>query len=178
VKRKFIPSYLPHKQSGRARAVWTDPLGVRRDHLLPGAFNSKESRAAYRRLLLELESSHHHVEAASNAISIAELLLAYVGFASGHYRHADGRSTSELYEVKIVVRAVHEMYGDRLVTEFGPLAVKAIRQQWVNEGRTRTECNRRVGIIKRILKWGTSEELVPAITRRAAGPSADSLFPW
>jgi hypothetical protein len=27
--RKPIPSYLPHKQSGRARAVWTDCIGIR-----------------------------------------------------------------------------------------------------------------------------------------------------
>lgn len=162
MKRKSIPSYLPHKQSGRARAVWTDPAGNRRDRLLPGAFGSSESRAAYRRLLLELESSPHQVESAPDTISISELLLAYIEFAEGHYRHADGRATSELYEVKIVVKAIREMYGERPVAGFGPLAVKAIRQQWVNDGRSRGECNRRVGIVKRILKWGTSEELVPA----------------
>jgi integrase len=42
--------------------------------------------------------------------------------------------------------------------------VKAARQQWINEGRSRTECNRRVGVIKRIFKWAVSEEIVePAV---------------
>jgi hypothetical protein len=57
--RKSIPSYLPHKQSGRARAVWTDPVGVRRFRLLPGAFDSQESRTAFAALLLELDAAPH-----------------------------------------------------------------------------------------------------------------------
>ena len=52
--RNTLPSYLLHSQSGRARAVWTDSVGTRRFRLLPGAFDSQESRAAYAKLLLEL----------------------------------------------------------------------------------------------------------------------------
>ncbi len=75
--------------------------------------------------------------------------------------NADGTPTSEIYEVKIVAKAVRQLYADKSATEFGPLAVKAMRHQWVNDGRSRTECNRRVGILKRISKWAASEELVP-----------------
>jgi len=32
-RRKSAPSYLPHKQSGRARAVWTDSTGERHQKL-------------------------------------------------------------------------------------------------------------------------------------------------
>ena len=63
--------------------------------------------------------------------------------------------------VKIVLRALRELYGKTIAAEFGPLRLKAARQRWVNEGRTRTECNRRVGMVKRIFRWATSEELVP-----------------
>ena len=52
--RKSIPSYLLHQQSGRARAVWTDSAGIRQYRMLPGPFNSPESRAAFATLLLEL----------------------------------------------------------------------------------------------------------------------------
>lgn len=52
-KRKPTPSYLPHPQSGRA--VWYDRAGVRQQRLLPGPFNSSESKAAYYKLSLELE---------------------------------------------------------------------------------------------------------------------------
>jgi hypothetical protein len=35
--RNSLPSYLPHAQSGKARAVWTDPTGNRHFRMLPGA---------------------------------------------------------------------------------------------------------------------------------------------
>src|SRR5947209_13306661 len=96
--RKSIPSYLPHAQSGRARAVWTDRAGTRQFRLLPGAFDSPESRAAFAALLLEREAAPHHAPAAANpnGITLAELLLAYLEHAERHYRTPDGRPTSEI----------------------------------------------------------------------------------
>ena len=58
-KRKPTPSYLHHKQSGRGRAVWTDTAGIRQQKLLPGAYDSEESRTAFARLQLELAASPH-----------------------------------------------------------------------------------------------------------------------
>ncbi len=52
--RNSIPSYLHHQATGRGRTVWTDPAGIRRERLLPGLYNSKESKAAHAKLLLEL----------------------------------------------------------------------------------------------------------------------------
>jgi integrase len=57
-RRNPTPSYLQHKQSGRARAVWTDVSGIRQQKLLPGAYDSAESRTAFARLQLELEEKY------------------------------------------------------------------------------------------------------------------------
>src|SRR5438309_1724954 len=110
-RRKSIPSYLLHTQSGRARAVWTDQTGTRQFRMLPGAFDSPESRAAFGALLLELEAAPHHVQTITpaNGMTLAELLLAYLEHAERHYRTPDGQPTSEIYEVKIVVRALREL---------------------------------------------------------------------
>ncbi|WP_238602836.1 site-specific integrase [Fimbriiglobus ruber] len=62
--------------------------------------------------------------------------------------------------MRVVIRALRELYADTPAAEFGPLALKAARQKWVKDGRSRTECNRRAGLIKRIFKWAASEELV------------------
>lgn len=56
-RRKSTPSYLPHKLSCRARAVWTDALGVRQQKLFPGPFGSPESRTVFAKLQLELVSA-------------------------------------------------------------------------------------------------------------------------
>src|SRR6185312_835292 len=58
--RNSFPSYLRHA-SGKARAVWTDALGIRHFRMLPGPHDSKESRAAFARLQLELETAPHRV---------------------------------------------------------------------------------------------------------------------
>src|SRR5689334_3592792 len=102
--RNPIPSYLPHTQTGRARAVWTDPSGIRQFRLLPGAFDSPESRSAFAALLLELQAAPHQPQTVTpDGVTIAELLLAYLDHAERHYRTPDGRHTSEIYEVKIVI---------------------------------------------------------------------------
>jgi len=160
-RRNPTPSYLQHSQSGRARAVWTDDTGARRDRLLPGAFGSKESRSAFGKLVAELAAAPAAQEQTTEGDrTLADVLLAYLLHADGHYRGGDGKPTSEIYEVKIVVRAFRELYADLPVKDFGPLNVKAARQQWVTNGNSRSECNRRLGVVKRILKWAVSEQLV------------------
>jgi integrase len=167
-KRNPIPSYLYHNQTGRARAVWSDQTGRRRFQILPGDYDSPESRAAFTALLLAQQVAPHRVDSPSHSdLTLAELLLAYLGHAEQHYRSPDGEPTSELYEIKIVIRVLRELYADTPVTEFGPLCVKTARQRWMNDGRSRSECNRRVAIIKRLFKWAVSEELASPLVFQA-----------
>jgi integrase len=167
-RRKSIPSYLPHKQSGRARAVWTDQTGTRQFRLLPGPFDSPESRAAYRTLLLELEAAPLANPAApASGLTMAEVLLGFLEHAERHYRGPDGRPTSELRECKLVVRALRELYADKPADGFGPLSLKAVRQVWLNAGLARSEANRRTNLVRRIFKWAASEELVSAAVFQA-----------
>ena len=114
-RRKSIPSYLPHTQSGKARAVWTDQTGTRQFRMLPGAFDSPESRAAFAALLLELQAAPHQVQAPEpTGLTMAELLLKYLDHAERHYLGHDGKHTSEIYEVRVVIRAVRELYADKV----------------------------------------------------------------
>jgi hypothetical protein len=57
MRRVPVVSYLLHRQSGKGRACWTDALGVPKQRLLPGPYGSRESRKAFDRLKLEVESS-------------------------------------------------------------------------------------------------------------------------
>jgi integrase len=164
-RRKPTPSYLLHRQSGRARAVWTDALGVRQQKLLPGPFDSQESRTAFGALVLELESAPHQAQAPKREeLLTGVMLLSYLEHAERHYRGADGQPTSELRECKLVVKALRELYPDLPAAEFGPTKLKAVRQGWVNAKLSRSECNRRTNLVRRIFKWAAAEELVsPAV---------------
>ena len=163
------PSYLRHKASGRGRFVWTDPAGNHHDKLLPGEFGSDESRAAFARLMLECQVSPAAVATPRGAapLSVVELLARYFAFATMHYSGRDGKPSSALTEAKLVVRAIRTTYGETPAAEFGPLKLRAVLQGWVAAGLSRVECNKRLGIAKRIFKWAVSEELVPPAVYQA-----------
>jgi integrase len=189
------PSYRLHKQSGQAVVTLTDRLGGRRDVLL-GKYGtpeeSPESWAKYYRVLAEWKTQGRRPAApagqsAEAALSVNELILLFWRWAEKHYRHPDGRPTSELDGYRIALRPLKALYGHTPAGDFGPLALKAVREElirhsvtvrvkltepktgkliWgakvVREGLARKAINQYVGRIKRVFKWGVSEELVPA----------------
>ncbi|HEY1189424.1 MAG TPA: tyrosine-type recombinase/integrase [Gemmata sp.] len=162
--RKLTPSYVLHPNSGQGRLIWTDNLGVRREKLLPGPFGSPESLQAKARLETEIYASPARCAGPSEprpGFSIAELILAFHGHATNHYRDTDGKPTKELLVIRYALRPVRELYGTTPAAEFGPLKLKAVRQQMIDSGLSRALINRRVSVIKRVFKWAVSEELIP-----------------
>ena len=160
--RKLTPTYSLHKQSGRGRLTWTDPLGIRNEKLLPGPFGSPESLAAKARLELELVSSPTGTLATNNPVSVAEVFLAFQEHAKKHYCRDDGTNTTEVNECLIVAKHVSELYGLTPAANFGPLSLKAVRQKFIDAGWCRRTINQRTGRITRVFKWAVGEELVPS----------------
>ncbi len=161
-KRKIATRYLEHKQSGRGRLVWNDSLGVRHEKLLPGLFESEESLAARARLESEIAASPNRALSGSspNEITIAELLSAFLDHAEGYYLDLDGKQTKEVVVLKYAMKTVRELYARSPASEFGPLALKAVRKRMIELGLSRCLINRRISAIKRIFKWAASEELI------------------
>ncbi|MBY0512608.1 MAG: site-specific integrase [Gemmataceae bacterium] len=158
--RNPVPSYL-HHWSGKARAVWSDATGARHCRVLPGPFDSPESRSAFARLVAELAASPAvGARAAAPTLTVNELLLAYLDHAERHYRRADGRPSDEVRQVKAAGRVVRELYGLTPAAEFGPLALKAVRERFVAAGWGRKTVNARVERVRRAFKWAASEQLV------------------
>ncbi len=109
--RKQTPRYLQHSKSGQGRLVWKDALGIRQEKLLPGPFGSPESLAAKARLELELATSPTRTPADQRAITVAELLLAFVEHAKRYYVDQDGKPTKELLVLRYAIRPVRELYA-------------------------------------------------------------------
>ena len=53
-------------------------------------------------------------------------------------------------------------YGHTLARDFGPLALKAVRQTWIDAGLARKYINQRVGRIVRAWAWAVENEQLPA----------------
>ena len=169
-RRKPTPSYLPHSQSGRARAVWTDATGTRHFRMLPGAYGSPESRSAFARLQLELEGEPHRSSRPNpppSGSSVNEVLLAFLDHAERYYRTPDGRMTSEVGEVTWAIKLVRELFGFTRAAEFGPPNLAVVRQHMIKLKWCRSLINRRIDRVKRAFKWAASEELVPVTTYEA-----------
>jgi integrase len=93
-------------------------------------------------------------------VSVNEVLLAFMQWATTHYRTPDGKPTSEIDELKWSLRCVRELYGNIPASEFGPRALAAVRQHMIGLNWCRTLINHRIDRVKRVFKWATSEELV------------------
>lgn len=163
-KRKPVPSYLKHP-NGKARAVWTDAAGVRQYRMLPGDSGSKESKEAFAKI--QLEAAAAPVAQSSGDLSVNEMLLGYSDHAQRHYRDVDGNPTNEFLSVKIVTRHVRLLYGDTPATDFGPLALKAVRQKFIELDWCRRTVNQNIERLRRIFKWAVAEELIPAANYHA-----------
>jgi integrase len=63
--------------------------------------------------------------------------------------------------IRLAVRPILRLYGHSQAGDFGPLALKAVRQAMIEAGICRLEVNRRIGRIGRAFKWAVENELVP-----------------
>ena len=151
-----IPKYREHRASGQAICTIHG-----RDHYL-GAHGTKASRLEYDRIIAEwLVAGRNPVGISADELTIAELCVRYLKFASKYYqRH--GECTGETPAVKAMMRTLRPLYGRQRCCEFGPLALKAVRQQFVGEGLSRSYANAQTARIKRMFKWGVEEQIVSA----------------
>ena len=124
-----IPKYRLHKGSGQALVQ----LDGRRIYL--GKYDTPESHEAYNRVIAEwLAASRQNTPQKQRAtapgeqLTISELLLLYWRFAKGYYVR-NGEPTRELESMREALRPVRELYGHTLAIDFGPLSLKALRQQ-------------------------------------------------
>jgi len=131
--RKSVPQYGLHKATGQAR-VRIDG----RDIYL-GPYGSDESRIQYGEIIakhsagLPLDPFVTKSEADDSGLTINELLLAFMRHADQHYRK-NGQITSEIDCLKSATRPLVKLYGVTPVDQFGPLALKAVRQQMISAG--------------------------------------------
>lgn len=156
-KKNAVPTYRKHS-SGRARVTING-----KDHLLPGKYDSPESRKAYGKLVSEYVASDAPSSFAG-FVSVAALLGDYYAYAEKYYGTGP---ESEYHRLRPILRATNELFGAMPVAEFGPRQYKAVRQTFVDSDCARSYINRLMQRLVRCFRWGVSEELVePACLQR------------
>ncbi len=158
--RQRIPKLCHHRPTGRAYV--TDQATGREVYL--GAWGSAEAQIAYGQWVAALQARRREVPIevrAGHAPTVSELVAAYLAHADGYYtKH--GRPTTEAGTVRQATGFLFDLYPDLPAKDFGPGALKAVRQAMVEKGHARIHVNKQVQRLRRIWRWGVEHELVSA----------------
>lgn len=156
-----VPPYRKHS----SRNVAIVQVGGRRT-CLPGKFGSPESREAYARFLIEWEANNRQPAVPASDLRVVELCSRFWLHAKQYYVK-NGWSTGTAENYRPMLESLERLYGRSLVADFKPLAAKALIREWVKQGLCRRYVNDHLHRLKRVFKWGASEELVPVAVYQA-----------
>jgi hypothetical protein len=145
------PSYRLHKPTGQA-VVTLDGRDL-------GKYGSVASRAEYDRLIAEWLANGRRLAPGADA-TVSELMVGYIRHVDAYYVKG-GEPTSEAGLIRLSLRVLKRLYGHTPARDFGPLALKAVRQGFIDAGLCRNEVNRRTRHDVRFFKWAVENELVP-----------------
>lgn len=151
-----LPKYRKHRASGQAVVTICG-----RDHYL-GPHGSTASKHAYDRLVAEWLASGRQLppsDPVRDAITVVEIIAAYVTHCDQYYRKG-GELTREYFCTRDAAAVLNGMYGRTPAAEFGPVALRAVRDTMIAKGWTRKYINKQVGRIVRMFRWATSHELI------------------
>ena len=148
------PSYRLHKPTGQAAVTLNG-----RVHYL-GRHGSAASRERYDALIAEWLAGGRQLPD-EDGLTVFELLGAYATHVESYYVQ-DGQQTGEVTSIKLAMRPLKRLYGSLSASEFSPLKLQAVRDEFVRSGLSRKVVNRQVLRVKQLFKWGGKQELVPA----------------
>jgi integrase len=161
---------MPRRRTPKYRHYKPKDLGLvvidGKAHYL-GRYDSPESWERYHRLLAEHLSSPSSLPTQAESGQqdpgplINELLIEYWDQRVVPYYVKDGKPTSERDNIRQALRFLRKLYGQSPASEFGPLALKVVRQSMIEAGRCRRLINQDVHRIRAMFRWATSEELYP-----------------
>jgi integrase len=170
-----LPKYARQKSSGLAYVK----INGRRCYL--GPHDSPESRAAYDRIIAELQADRtaaeqatpssrpkpkpaprpQYIPPATRPIPVSDVVIRFFEHAERYYVK-DGKPTGEHTVIRCVLRPLLDLYGSECATAFGLVKLKRVREEMIRRGWTRHYINVSMGRIKRCFRRAASEELIPS----------------
>lgn len=161
-----VPRICRHK--GRSLAYVT--LNGKKYYLGPWPAELKQPPAAARaahdeivaRWLANGRRLPDELPTAAATTTVNEIIIAYVKYAHGHYLSRRPGTITEVRGIKGAAGILKKLFGRLPVAEFGPKALKLVREAMIAKDWSRTYTNKQVNRLKRMFRWAAEEELVPA----------------
>lgn len=147
---KKPPKYALHKGTGQAR------VRINGKDIYLGLYGSPESWTRYNE---EVYKWQRQLEETVSELTIRQLTRLYLQFAKQHYRK-NGKATSKVAVIKTALRTLNRHYRDLAANEFSPKRFKKIRETMIEADLARTTINDYMAVIRRMVRWAVSEELI------------------
>lgn len=149
-----VPSFRHHKATGQG---YVELNGKR---LYLGKFGLPETLNKYHQTISEWLAAGRRLQVDPDKISITGILARFWTFAEGYYRTPQGNPSDSLANFKSTIRELRALYGNTKAADFGPRALKAMRDKFIQDGHSRKHINKLISRIKQIFRWAVSEELI------------------
>ena len=153
--QKHIPSLRLHRPSGRGYVE----LNRNRQYL--GPFDDPETRLRYERIVSEWLIRNRRPDVSKSDITVVELLDRFWIHANAYYRKPDGTPTTSISCFRMALKPLKRLYGLTRVAEFGPMALKVVRQGMIDADMSRRVVNQSMVLIRSVFRWGVAEEFIP-----------------
>ena len=105
------------------------------------------------------ELRHRHGE---RLVTIEDICTAYCNFAPTYYKREDGTLTKEVYNIRLSLRVLRQLFGTAAAAELTHADMLVVRDAIVRSGVARVTVNRQMSTIKRMFSWALDEALVSA----------------
>ena len=167
--QKRIPAYQKHRASGQAVVSLNG-----RDFYL-GPHGTRASKLEYDRLIGEWLQQGRQIQPAPDG---GQLIRGRVDCGLPVFcpailpQRQPPNERNSRHPLRVAARET--LYGRKLCAEFGPIALQVVMQQMAADDLARSTVNQNAGRIKRMFKWGVSQELIPASIHHALA-SVDGL---
>lgn len=151
-----IPKLCKHKASGRG------VVRIAGRDVYLGKYGTRECKAEYDRVIAQWLAEGRPTTSTpeADAITVDELIAAW--WPVLERRYSGPRSAATLVKHREALRVLHDLFGRELALDFGPKKLTKYRDALLGAGRLcRKETNRRVQMVRRLIEWGVSEELLP-----------------
>jgi integrase len=150
-----VPKLRHHKASGQAYVV------LNGNAVYLGKHGTAEATEKYHQTIGEWLASGRARASEPEHITVKEIVARYWRFAQGYYVRGDGSPGYEVNNIRQALRPLKELYGHSKAADFGPLALRAVRQRMIDIGWCRKNINRMIDRLKRTFRWATENELLP-----------------
>lgn len=149
-----VPSLRHHKASNRGIVE----LNGRRHYV--GPWGAPETHEAYERLIGEWLANGRRLPVDKDAVTVVEICALYLNHCKSYYRGPDGTPTKTMDGLRQALKVLKERYASTRASDFGPLALQAVRKVWLDRNLSRKTINYYTGHVKLVFRWAASQELI------------------